>query len=272
MRLAHLRLLVPAVVVLFLTACAALQESIKKPEISMQAVNVTGMDLNGMDVAFVLGIKNPNPLGVSLSGLSYRLDIDKKPLLKGKTKQKLKVEANSNSRLTLPLALGYRDMFDGVSALMKQDKINYALSGEIDFGLFQLPYKTSGTIDLPSLPKVSIGKVNIKRVTLSGMELQIGLNMRNANRFPIRLDNLGYNLKLANTTVAKGKSLKPVSLGAGKQGSMNLGLTLDYRDLGSVINRLKKGGTIPVSFEGKMDIPGVGKVPLEWKGSVAVSG
>lgn len=255
-----------------LVSCSALKESIKKPEVAMQKVNVTGISLSGMDVAFVLGVKNPNPLGLTLDGLSYKLDIEDKPLLKGKTRQKLKLAANGSSSLTLPLALAYGEMFDGVSALVKQDKVRYALGGEIDFGLFQLPYKTSGTIDLPSLPKVSVGNLGIKRVTLSGMDIELGLDVKNSNAFPLRFEGVNYNLNIANTTVARGKSLAPVSLKAGKQGRLKLGMSLGYRELGSVITRLKSGGKVPVVFDGKINMPGLGAVPLRWSGNVNIGG
>ncbi len=255
-----------------LVSCSALKESIKKPEVAVQKVNVTGISLSGMDVAFVLGVKNPNPLGVSLEGLSYKLDIEDKQLLKGKTQQKLKVAANGSSSLTLPLALAYGDMFDGVSALVKQDKVHYALGGEIDFGLFQLPYKSSGTIDLPSLPKVSIGNLGVKRVTLSGVDIEVGLAVKNSNHFPLRFEGVSYDLKIANTAVARGKSLAPVSLGAGKQGQLKLGMSLGYREVGSVIARLKSGGRVPVVFDGQIKVPGLGVVPLRWSGSVKIGG
>ena len=255
-----------------LVSCAALKESIKKPEISTQAARITGVSLNGMDVAFVLGVKNPNPMGFTLEGLSYKLDIENKPLLRGKTKQRLKVAAKGDSSLTLPLSLAYKDMFDGVSAMLKQDKVRYALNGEMDFGLIQLPYKTSGTFSMPSLPRVSIGKLGIKGVTLSGMDIEIGLDMKNANRFPLKLEGVDYNLKIADSTVARGKSLAPVSLAANKQGRLTLGMSLGYKELGSVISRLKKGGRVPVAFDGKINVPGLGAVPLNWSGSVKIGG
>jgi LEA14-like dessication related protein len=258
--------------VLGLTSCAALKESIKKPEVSVQKVNVTGITLSGMDVAFVLAVKNPNPLGITLDGLSYKLDIEDKKLLSGKSGQKLKLAANGSSSLTLPLSLAYKEMFDGASALVKQDKVRYALGGEIDFGLFKLPYKTSGTLDIPSLPKVSIGKLRIKRVTLSGLDIEVGLDLKNSNRFPLRLQGINYDLKVANATIAHGKSLAPVTLGAGKQGRLALGMSLGYRELSGVISRLKGGGKVPVAFEGKMKMPGLGDVPLRWRGDVSIGG
>lgn len=255
-----------------LSSCASLKESIKKPEVSVQQAKITGISLNGMDVDFVLGVKNPNPIGLSLDGLSYKLDIEEKTLLKGKTAHKLKLAANGQSTLTLPLALAFKDMFDGASALVKQEKVRYALGGDIDFGLFQLPYKTSGTLDVPSMPKVSIGKLGIKRINLSGMDIELGLDLKNSNGFPIRLEGINYNLNIANTPVAKGKSLAPVTLAAGKQGRLALGMTLGYREVGSVITRLKSGGKVPVVFDGTISVPGLGAVPLRWSGNVNIGG
>ena len=255
---------------LTLLSCAALKEGIKKPEVAMQQVKVTAITLGGMDVAFVLAIKNPNPLGITLEGLSYKLDIEEKPLLRGNTGQKLKLAANGSSTVTLPLTLAYKEMFDGASALLKQDKVRYALGGDIDFGLFKLPYETSGTLEIPSLPRVTIGKLGLKRVTLSGIDIEVGLEMKNENRFPLRLEGIDYDLKIANGTVARGRSLAPLSLGAGKQGRLALGMSLSYSELGGVISRIKGGGKIPVVFDGRLQVPGLGTVPLRWSGSITV--
>ncbi len=255
-----------------LVSCAALKESIRKPEVSTQAARITGVTLNGMDVAFVLGVKNPNPMGFTLEGLSYKLDIENKQLLRGRTKQRLKVAAKGNSSLKLPLSLAYKGMFDGVSALLNQDKIRYALNGELDFGLIRLPYKTSGTLDLPSLPRVSIGMLKVKRLTYSGMDVEVGLDMNNDNSFPLKLRGVDYNLKIAGSTVARGKSLAPISLSAGKQGRLKLGMRLLYKDMGSVIGRLKGGGSIPVVFDGRINVPGLGAIPLNWSGNVEMGG
>ncbi|MFO7593147.1 MAG: LEA type 2 family protein [Pseudomonadota bacterium] len=259
-----------AAIAALVTACSALNEVVKEPNVSVEGMQVKSVSLSDMVLDFTLGVENPNPVGISLSGLSYKLDVEDKSLLSGQSDNKLKVGANKSSSLHLPLQLKYQDVFGSMESLFKQDKIRYALSGELDFGLFRLPYSKQGMIDVPSLPSVKVNSVDIKGVTVSGLNVGIGLQVSNSNNFPIRLDGIDYGLKLADTTVASGKSLGALSLAPGEIGDMNIGLNLGYAELGGVINALKNNSRIPVAFDGQMKIPGADAVPLNWQGEVGI--
>ena len=262
--------LIVSVMAVLMTGCSALKEVVKEPNVSVKGMQVKSVSLSDMALDFTLGVENPNPVGISLNGLSYKLDVEDKSLLSGQSGSKLKVGANKSSDVHLPLQLKYQDVFGSLESLFKQDKIRYALSGELDFGLFRLPYSKQGMIDMPSLPSVKVNSVDIKGVTLSGLNVGIGLQVSNSNNFPIRLDGIDYGLKLANTTVASGKSLGALSLKPGETGTMNIGLNLGYGELGSVINALKNSSRIPVAFDGQMKIPGADAVPLDWQGEVSI--
>lgn len=267
----YARLAVVTLAISVLASCATLQEALKEPEISVQDMRVKSVSLSDMQLDFIVGVKNPNPLGISLKGMSYKLDVEDESLLSGESRQRLKIGANSSSSLTLPLSLNYEEVFGGIEALLKRDQVGYTLSGKLDFGLFRLPYKKQGSIDLPSLPQVSVGRVAIERIGLSGLDIVLALNVSNENSFPIKLDGIDYGLKLADTTVASGNSLGALSLEPGKSGQLNIGLKLGYRELGGVINALRNSSTIPVAFDGRLRLPGAGSVPLNWQGDVAIA-
>ncbi|HEY9149084.1 MAG TPA: LEA type 2 family protein [Gammaproteobacteria bacterium] len=265
------RTLLVSASLLLLGACAALQEVVKEPKVSVEDMLIKGVSFSDMQLDFVLGVENPNPVGISLSGLSYNLDVEGKSLVAGESRERLKVAANGNGRMTLPLSLKYEEVFGGLEAMFKQETIRYNLSGDLDFGLFRLPYSKQGVIELPSLPEVSIEKVAIDRMTLSGLDIGVALKLNNSNRFPIKLDGLDYGLKLGGTTVASGKSLGPISLPAGESGTMNFGLSLGYGELAGVIDTLRNSSRIPVAFDGKLQLPGAESVPLQWQGDVGIS-
>lgn len=257
--------------VLALGGCAALQEVVKEPSVSVQDMQVKAVSLSDMKLDFVLGVKNPNPVGISLSGMRYNLDVEGKSLLSGDNREKMKVGANGTSSVHLPLTLKYQDVFGGLDALLKQDKVRYALNGDLDFGLFRLPYSKEGVIDLPSMPQVKVEGVEVKGMTLSGLDIGLALQVTNSNAFPIKLDGIDYGLKLANTQVASGKSLGAVSIAPGQTGTMNVGLSLAYSKLGDVIDALRNDSRIPVALDGRMKIPGADSVPLSWQGNVGIS-
>jgi len=272
MSLSHYsRFLVLALFVSLLSACATLQQALKEPEVAVQDLRLSKLSLSGMELDFILGVKNPNPLGIKLSGLSYRLDVQQRKLLSGSSKQKLKLAANGSSRVTLPLSLDYRELQGGIEALLGQRSIDYALSGELDFGLFRVPYSKRGSLAVPSLPRLQVERLAIERVTLSGLDIVVALRLSNDNDFRIALDGIDYGLKLADTTVVSGRSLGALTLEPGASDRLALALSLDYRTLGGLIQSLQSRRDIPLALDGRLQLPGAGTLPLSWRGDVAIA-
>jgi LEA14-like dessication related protein len=265
------RIITMTAVATLISSCAAIKEAVKEPEVSVTDMQVKAISLSDMKVDFTLGVKNPNPLGISLSGMRYKLDIDDKSLLSGDSRQKMKVKANSSSSVTLPLSINYKDLSGGIGALLKKDKVAYALSGDLDFGLFRIPYKKQGVLDLPSMPKVSVASMKVDRMKLSGMDVTVVLQVVNNNSFPVKLDGIHYGLKVADTTLLSGGASQPLSLEPNASGRLPVGISLSYGNLGNVANSILKGKSVPIAFDGEMAIPGAGSVPVSWHGEVPVT-
>lgn len=256
---------------LLLSACATLQEVVKEPKVSVQDVRVKAVSLSDMQLDFDLGVENPNPVGISLKGFTYQLDVEEQSLLSGERKQRIKVGANKQSTVTLPLKLVYQEMAGGLKTLVERDAIHYSLNGKLDFGLFRLPYSKSGRLKLPSLPDIRIERVELDRLSLSGINILLSLMIENDNDFPLLLDGIDYGLKLDDTTVARGKSLGSLVLEPGQSDRLDIGLSLGYGELGNMIEMLRNQSSIPVSFDGQMRLPEGGSLPLDWQGDVNIA-
>ncbi len=259
---------------LVLTGCAALQEAFKEPDVSVLDMQVRSVSLTDMTLDFVLGIDNPNPMGIAMSGLSYRLELQDKPMFEGKTQERVKVAANGSSRVTLPFTLSYEDLAGGFDAIINNKSLPYSLSGDIDLGLFSLPYSRRGELKLPSLPKVKISRLRVDGFDLSGVDLRLALSVHNSNDFPLLLSGLSGGIKLADTTLVEGKSLGKLDIAAQGKDEVELALKLGYRQLGGVVDALRRADSLPLSFDGAISVPqgsGVRKLPLSWSGNVPVS-
>ncbi len=259
---------------LMLAGCAALQEQFKEPQIAVQDMQVCAVSLADMQLDFILGIDNPNPIALAVNGLSYRLELEQRPLFEGKTQDRVKVAANGSSRITLPFSLAYEDILGGLEALANRKTLHYNLSGKVDLGLLSLPYSRRGEIRLPSLPAVRISRLRVERFDLDGVALRLGLTVRNDNDFPLQLAGLSGGIKLADATLVEGRSLGRLAIGAQQQSEVELALKLGYRQLGGVVDALRRADTLPLAFDGAITVPvpqGQRQVPLHWSGDVAVS-
>ncbi|MBE0509733.1 MAG: LEA type 2 family protein [Gammaproteobacteria bacterium] len=258
---------------LALAGCAALQQQIKNPEVAVEQVEIARLSLSDVDLNVRLGVHNPNPLGLSLAGLDYRLEIDQRPLIQGRSDQQLKLPANGQSSIALPLSLGFAELLGGLEALGGRQSIPYALSGTMNFGLFSVPFNYRGELQLPELPRMRIESLRVLQFNLSGVALLLGLQLDNPNDFPIRLNGMDYRLELAGQGISQGELAQAVNLAAGEQGRTELALQLNYSQLGNLFTTLQRGSSIPVDFDASLRVPalrGEQVLPLRWQGDVGI--
>lgn len=256
-----------------LAGCAALKESVKKPRVDLLDVRVTDMSLTGATLAFDLDVQNPNPLGLSMQGFTYKLDLGGETLLTGTDKQKLHVGANQTSKVTVPLSLDFNKVYKSLASLKGKDTVKYHVSGDAKFGLFSVPYDKTGTLPLPQLPEVSLQGVRVQQLTLSGAQLALDLRVKNANRFPIRFSGLDYQLKLGDAPLLEGQSSQAFAVEPNQSGVLRLPINIGYRRMAD-LTQVLQGGSLPVSFRGSVKVPAGNKnvtVPYSWNGTVPLS-
>lgn len=260
-----------AFALLLMSGCATLEKQFKQPEVTLGEARITSMSLADAQLAFDVDVKNPNPIGLSMKGLSYKLQLQDKQLFDGALSERLQVDANGTSRMTLPFTLRYEDVFGTLLALRDNKELRYQISGEADFGLIRLPYSRSGTISMPKLPDITVESLRINKMGLNGVDLALALKVGNGNSFPIRLDGLDYNLKLADASLIKGSSTAPLSVDANKNGQMVLNMSLNYAQIATLLQALNNSSSMPVEFSSQMKLPGLKgetQVPYGWKGDV----
>lgn len=251
--------------------CSTLERQIKSPELSLSNAHVTAMSLTDVQLAFDVDVKNANPFGLSMKGLSYELQVQDKPTIEGALSERLELAANNTSRIKLPFTLRYEDIFGTLVALRDNKELRYQISGEADFGLMRLPYSKTGTFALPKLPTIAVESLRINQLGLNGVDLSLALKIGNENSFPIRLDGLDYQLKLADATPIRGASAAPLSVQANQQGPLLLNLSLSYAQLGALLQTLRNASAMPIEFSSQMKLPGLQgatELPSSWKGDV----
>lgn len=259
---------------LMLSACATLKDTIKEPQVAVDAVKLQDVSLSGLKLNFLLGINNPNPLGISVQGLSYNLALDGKQMFDGTTKEKVHIPANGSSQVSLPFSIDYQKLMGGLDSLRNKKTIPYELSGKVNLGLFSLPYNKRGEFTLPTLPKLSVSSLRVAGFDLSGVGLVVGLNVSNDNEFPLKLSGLTGDIKLAGVQLVQGKSLGGMNIAAKDKGEVSLALKVAYSKLGDVINALRSAKTVPLAFDGAIGVPALGgdrQVPINWSGNVPIT-
>ncbi|MFZ5569130.1 MAG: LEA type 2 family protein [Thermodesulfobacteriota bacterium] len=256
-----------------LAGCALLQALVQQPTVTFDSVSMKDMSLTDGTAVFRFQVTNPNPVGLDLDSLAYRLAVDGRELVKGDLKQGLSLPAKGVQAVELPIRINYLDFFNSVADLLQKDKLGYDLSGTFGFGLLQIPYSQQGVLDIPRLPRVALKKATIRELSLTGAEMILQLEMANQNDFAMVLRSLDYGIKIGGVQLAAGKTaaLKPLD-NQGRQ-VLEIPVRLDFLTLGQTAYRMLQSGSAAYEITGSMgvDVPkiGVKAVPFSRNGQVA---
>lgn len=137
-------------VFLLLTGCSSFLES---PRVTVKNVNLVGLDTNGVELEFYLGVNNPNPFAVTLKGYSYDVQVLTLPVAKGGSREPVRFDPRSETDMRLPVRVKYSDLMEILKRRPDPDKIPYRLNAGLELdsalGSFLVPVEKSDTFAIP---------------------------------------------------------------------------------------------------------------------------
>lgn len=281
-------LLLPIALVqlLMLSSCATLEQVSQmlegqKPSASVEGMRLTGLDMNGVDLTFDVGVDNPNPVGISLAALDYDLKLFGSSFLQGDQPMGMKVAANGKSQVQVPVRLGFQQLLNSYRQLKGADEVGYELDLGMGFevpvlGKVRVPASYQGQLPIPEMPSVSLKSVDVDQLTLSGAKLLLELQVDNPNSFSLLLDKLDYNLKLNGYDVGGGVVNQAARVQQDGRGKISLPLSLDFAQAGMGLYKALLGNGVSYDLSGLMQASSSNPVlsgftiPLNKKGSVGL--
>ncbi len=118
------------------------------PKVLIHEVDAARYAADEANATFYLGVDNPNPFPVKLSGLSYVLNIGGKKLGEGTVGSGEKVAASSTGVFEIPVQITRESYGPEVEKLIKTLTLPYQISGELKGDLLAEPYQHQGEIKL----------------------------------------------------------------------------------------------------------------------------
>ncbi len=135
---------------LFLTGCSLF---VAKPEVAVKSVNITGVDREGVEMAFLLAVTNPNSYSLKLKGYNYNIIVSQLPLAKGENHDVFQFSGNATTDFRLPVRITFHDLLEIVKRRPDFEHIPYRLIAGLDlqtpFGPVAIPVDKSGTFAVP---------------------------------------------------------------------------------------------------------------------------
>ncbi len=265
--------------------CATLQQfaNIQQPMVDIQNVRLTGMSFEALDLAFDLKITNPNPISATLAGFDYDFQIGDASFLKGNQEKQLTLQAKGESMLEIPLTLNFKDLYSTFQTLKNQDSSAYKLICGLSFNLpvlgpTRIPVSKSGSLPNLKLPDISIGSLKLNKISLTSADLELKLNLKNANTFSLLLNQLNYDFAVNGKTWVKGLTQKQMEVKEKGESSIAIPISLNFLEMGSAIYQMITGNQkLNYQLKGNVDLKsslqllGQVSLPLDHVGEINIS-
>lgn len=264
------RLGLSALALLFSVAafgCAYLPSNLQ-PEIVGVTPRIAGIDLEGVNMAFDLDVKNPYPVAIKSPKFKYSFAVEGHPLASEQTAEGVNLPARKTGKATLPVRIGYQDLFNIASGMRGANKANYAIDGAFLIDAvgknFELPFGHEGILPILQPPKFSAVNMKEPEVSLSGAKIAVDANVANPNIFALGFKNLGYALQIGDIPVGDLAVSTLNQLAAESSGKMSFGGQVSAWDAARGMLSGGKLGEIKIVPKGEIETP-YGPVKLDSK-------
>ena len=258
----HLLILI-AVSVLLLSGCESLRDvvdAIHRPEVRIDAAELEALSFSGLTLRFDVEIRNPNPIGISLSDFDYELQIEGTPFVSGEVDEKISIAARDRSIVALPVELGFEELVKTIRELEDREEAAYRLSSGFSFdlpvlGRVRIPVSKEGSVPILRFPGIQIRSLRLNTISLSGASLDLELEMRNRNNFKIFIESLEYRFQVDGRDWASGMRRKKVRLGENDIAELTIPIELDFAAVGRSAYQMILGGeALQYTLEGNVDV------------------
>ena len=176
-----------------------------KPELSVASISINDLDEESISATAKIMLRNNLPVEVKTSRLDYALFIDSTKVLEDSYSKPITIASSGSSTITLPLKILHRQIkaalkrlenkgIDSADYSMKATfQVDVPIAGERDFTM-----NMSKRLPAYRLLEVKMGDVNIGKLGLKESSLDMVVNVKNENSFPIKMKEGKYKLSIDN--------------------------------------------------------------------------
>lgn len=235
---------------LLASGCESLRDVVdvmQRPEVRIVSTELEALSFSGLTLRFDVEIRNPNPIGISLSGFDYELQIEGNPFLSGEVDDKVAIAARGRSVVPLPVELGFEEITKTYAALEGKEEAAYQLSSGFSFdlpvlGRVRVPLQTNGSFPILRAPRLQVISLRLNEISLSGASLDLELELNNRNNFKIFIEAFEYRFQVDGREWVSGMRQERVRLSENDSARLTIPVDLDFAALGRGIYQLILGG------------------------------
>jgi len=260
-------LIVAVVVASPFAGCAELRKTLKSafqpPTLTFKTASLANVSLESATVNLAFQLNNPNPLGLTLSSVSYSFFVEGKQVVAGRPPDGLTIPSSGSRELVFPANVKFADVAPVLETFLTKENASYRAEGSLGLktpiGIIPIPLKQEGTFPVPKLPQVVLQPPRLKEVTLTSATLELPLLITNPNEFGLPINGLTGTVIVAGSRVGtvSGPDLGHIAPKA--QQPVNLPITFNFAQAAAAATALRRGqATVAFDAEvrsGRMTFP-----------------
>ena len=242
----------------FVLSCATLDQFVQPPDVKVENVNITDFSFEDITLDFGLLVSNPNAFGAALEGYAYQFAIQGNEFLSADESRQINVGASSASNVNIPVTINFKKLYDLMQQTKELDSLSYELTGSFKPGgmlsAFDIPFSRAGKLPNVRVPQIKFSGLKVNKMGLTGIDLELGLDLVNKNAFGFNVGELNYDVALAGSQLVKGSTDKLASVPANGTSEITLPVSLDFSGaLGSLASVLR-GNSVQATIKGNTDL------------------
>ena len=221
---------------------------------------MTSLSFEHVGLLFGIDVSNPNTVGIAMDGFDYELLLNNYSFVSGKQDEKLNIEANGTSRVNFPLSLKFVDIYNMINTLRDNDTTGYQIKLGLIFklpvlGATRIPISHTGSFPIPKLPVISVRGLQLNSIGFTGAKLDLKIAIDNANAFPMRFDQLDYNLNINGQEWVSGINSSAMQVSDHGEGIITIPINLDFLKMGQSVYQLINGNKdLDYTLSGKVNM------------------
>lgn len=119
----------------------------KPPEVQVADARFANVSLLGARMEVALDVANRSTFPVRPEGFAYSISVAGVPVSRGQENLPV-LTAGARQRIVLPIELSFASLGAAVVEAIRSKRVDYAVQGSVNLGLFQQPFNLSGTANL----------------------------------------------------------------------------------------------------------------------------
>jgi LEA14-like dessication related protein len=248
------------------------------PLVAFEAVKVEGLGFLGADLTFRGRVENPNATPLSVVRVEYALDLEGGRAAQGALDVSLAVAATDPAAgpglasVPLPVQLRYAAVPGVARVLAAEHEAGYTLGGAVTFltpnGPVRVPFGAAGRLVVPRPPRFHVDKVLLRSASPREIALEMRMDIRNPNDFPIPPGRIGCGLHLQGREVVHADLEIAAPIAGGEAAALVVPIRISVLKAGKAAARLLIPFTsVDVAVKGEAVFGGV-PVPLDLATSI----